>query len=450
MKIKNKNKKGIAPIVIILLVVGALAVVISSGMIDIGGLTGTEQVWKAEQGYMSCEKDDSPQTIIKYVDQNYIFTCGADYLVDDCEIILFCEKKGVSGCIGSYRVNDGKKIDYSIQRGETQTITTIQAGQKISFSQSGLFVLNKDNTKISYKYYPYRLYSVEGAKFLTSSSDCCLANQNELQKKNFNFGDWKCLEKSGNNKILNYFIDWRLTEGRIYTYKGKEVICASQSLYELKREKLADSTIRNRQGEKIKDVECCPYQSNKCDLKTFTFKRETQGKECSYNYECENSGNPWTSSSKSAKIEKCESGMCVEISFVIECNSDAVCRQNYGENYGCDLTNDNFGTCIKIGQISPVFCGDGKCTTGETKENCPNDCEIECSEGYSIITKEKKINCKIGFPLYFGCDKEVTKECKKDTPNYLLWILIIVGAIVVYLFILRPFLKGTKIGRLLP
>ena len=44
----------------------------------------------------------------------------------------------------------------------------------------------------------------------------------------------------------------------------------------------------------------------------------------------------------------------------------------------------------------------------------------------------------------------VTEYCDMGGTNWLLWILIIAGVILLYIFILRPILKGTHIGRFLP
>jgi hypothetical protein len=443
--------------VIALFIVGAVVAInlaSKSGLLDTGSLTGTEQVWKAVDGRLECLKDQTPQEVIQSTINNKLtFTCGDKYLVDNCEVIVYCGDTSLinSECKGFYRLDGGNKQSYSVSKNNQKTLLTLTNGQSIYF-ETGIDATNEDKTKVVYRFYPYRLFTIEsGKKVISSSSDCNLANQDQLQRNKFEYGDWKVLDKGG---ILNYFVSWTLTEGAIYTFNGQEVVCSANALYGLERIKLADSSTKNRQGEFIKNVECCPYQSKNCDAKTFTFitqkEADNVAPSCTYSYQCENAGDPWTSSSVLAKKEVCEGGLCVEKSFNIQCNSDAKCRQLYGEGYGCDLSFDNFGKCIKIGQIEQARCGDGVCQTGETKENCPSDCTLECPEGFKVITLEKKVNCIVGWPIYLGCDKQVEQKCDAGTTNWLLWIVVIVASLVIYIGFLRPILKGTKIGRILP
>jgi len=96
---------------------------------------------------------------------------------------------------------------------------------------------------------------------------------------------------------------------------------------------------------------------------------------CTYSYECSNGGDPIAISDEKATQYKCVNGQCVAEDFYIECASDAKCRDLYGDGYICDLAYNNYGNCIKSqGFVSP-YCGDGDCDIGETRSNCPEDCD---------------------------------------------------------------------------
>jgi hypothetical protein len=445
-----RNKRGMLGLVLIL--VGAITLMTFVYGVSLGwGLSGdifgtSATIWIKEDGRLECNKDQSPQSIIKYGDQDYKFTCGGDYLVDECLVYATCSGTPWynPGCGGYYEKTSGD-TKYGLSQNQNTLITKLSPGESITFKSKGSYWIgnNLNYLRIEYQFNPYRLYTIEdGGKYLTSSSDCCLANQKELQKNQFSYGDWDCIFKG---EWRNYFLNWKqISGGKIYAYQGKEVICRTQALYTLNREKLADGTTRNIQGNKIKDVECCPHQDNNCDSSSFTFKQigKEEERTCSFDYQCTNNGNPWNNpfSSTTAKIEKCVNGKCVEGTIAIECDSDAKCRSIYGTGYGCDLSFDNYGKCIIIGNIEQLRCGDGYCTTGETYVNCPEDCEIDCGE-LKLVRTEKKVGCAVGFPFYVGCDKQVIVECKADSTNYLLWIFVFLIIVIVGYFA-YPYLLG--------
>jgi hypothetical protein len=436
------NKKGAIPYIVVLItVVAGLFTIMSFFGIgwDIASITG-EGIYVTESGRLECLEDQSPEQIIKWGDQGYTFECGGDYLIDGCTAKLECSGTPwyAPNCRIPYTLN-GQNSEVFVREGERDTFY-LNAGDNIKFYSSATYT-NEKYLKITYEFNPYRLYTFEaGKKEISSSSDCCLANQNALQKNQFKYGDWVCLEKSGSNQYKNYFLYWNLVYGaKIYPYQGNEVICLDNTLYELEREKLADGSTKNIQGNAIKNVECCPHQSSQCSSSTFEFLQADEGEDrtCAYDYQCENSGDPWTISRTKALYEDCVGGVCVEKTLAIECDSDAQCRSLYGDNYGCDLSYDNFGKCILIGQIEQPRCGDLICQTGETKDNCPSDCEIVCPEGWKLVSIERKTNCFIGFPLYWGCDTEVTKECQEGGYNWLKIILTIFIIIVLLFVIIR-------------
>lgn len=451
------NRKGVLYFSPLIIIVAALLIgAVYYGYISVGSISSSDTIYTVDYGRLECLKDQSPEKIVKWADQDYAFTCGG-YLLDECNVLLECS--------GTSILNPSCSVDYSVG-GASSRITISKNGQQslklnpgdvFKVSKGTLFGSNLKYTKIIYSFNPYRLYTFEdGGKFISSSADCCLANQDELQKTSFKYGEWKCLEKSGANQFQNYFLNWKpTTGGAIYPYENKEVICRNNQLYELTRQKLADGSFRNIQGNPIELVECCPHQSNKCSSKTFRFTQESESRTCSYNYNCENSGNPWTTSSTIAKQEKCESGKCVEQEIKIECNSDASCRDKYGDGWGCSLTYNNFGKCIQIGKIEQPRCGDGYCQTGEAFSNCPEDCELNCGEGLKQVTTERKVNCAINLLVVkFGCDTRVEKSCEgPDNYWWLKLVLIVLVLIILIKFfpVIRGLLKGIPlIGRFIP
>ena len=104
------------------------------------------------------------------------------------------------------------------------------------------------------------------------------------------------------------------------------------------------------------------------------------GRDCTYSYQCSNGGSPSAISDEEAIKYDCINGECVAENPIIECASDAKCRELYGDGYGCDLSLINFGNCIKVGRIEQPRCGDDTCNIGETKTNCAEDCDANYQE----------------------------------------------------------------------
>lgn len=436
---------------IAILVISLLIVTLGATFYFTNGFTqsvvGSTSIWTVEYGRLECQEDSQQSAITKWVDQDYTFVCGENYLVDGCSVYLTCGDTSFLSpvCDGGYRINNGNWIYYKVQEGQRGLITNLKPNEKINFAQktvtnSGGIILprNEDKSKVDYEFNPYRLYTYEsGGKFISSSSDCCLANQNELQKNQFKAGEWSCLSTSGSNQFRNYFLDWKLTSGaKVYTYNNQNAICKTNALYELETENLADGSQRIIQGDKIKNVECCPHQTQNCDSKTFNFikEAETETRECTFNYQCENSGNPYGASGTTYKVQTCSSGKCVITTKTAECTTDQTCRNIYGDNYGCDLSLDNYGKCIKIGQIEQEYCGNGYCDGGETFQTCPSDCSIvdnstQLQCGFFKDLKETE-SCK-GNPLCWAgvVEPKPVNKCVLSTWVYLLFGVLALGII---------------------
>ncbi len=371
----NKTKAWFMGIII----VGALIFILASGTLEtVNKFTGEDIVYTVDSGRYECSENSIETTITRWADQNYKFTCGDKELVDNCRVYLSCSGTPwyKSGC-GGYGIL-GTLVDLSynsLSEGQSNVLyTTLKPGESITLTDD---IRNAEYLKIDYEYNPYQLWTIEkGKKVSTNSNDCSLANQNRLTKKNIPYGEWDSLKKG---EIRNYFLNWERSYGlKIYEYQGKDILCSTQTLYELTTEKLADGTTRNIQGNPIKYVECCPHQDDNCG-DDFNFLPKEQERECNYDYQCANSGDPEFISSSKAKKETCSNeGICVEEVFDVKCNSNAICIEKYGDNFICSESFNTFGECIE-GKINQQYCGDGTCGIGETYSNCPSDCEKQPS-----------------------------------------------------------------------
>jgi regulator of RNase E activity RraB len=423
----NKTKAWFLGIIIVI----GLIFVLGGNVLN-QAISQEDVIWTVDSGRYECIEDSVETSFIKYVDQDYKFTCGETELVDDCRIIGFCMDTSFlkSKCDGAYRVDGGSWVYYGLQKDENKELTKILPGQEIEFSQRlvttnrGIIIpANKDQTRITYEWNPYRLFTIEaGKKVNTNSQDCSLVNQDVLKKENIPAGEYDSLEKG---EVRNYFLDWELKSGRkIYEEDGKEVICFSNQLYELEEQSLANGQTRKIQGDPIKFVECCPHQDDNC-ASDFTFVKETdkEERECTFDFQCANQGDPQFISDELGKRESCEEGICVIEEFEIECASDNKCLTEFGEGYSCSEAPNTFGKCIE-GKIIQPSCGDDICGIGETFENCPSDCEepaLECGFGQTLSTETKVVGKGfLGIGKLVGLTDEVT-EIKCVTAGWVIW-----------------------------
>jgi len=442
------NRKGALPLIAILIIaVIAGAVLFSSGKLNTGSLVGYENVYKANYGHLCCIAGPL-ETLAgpRYADDVSTTSCSEN--VDECKLIINPLGPFPSLTIGTVDVEwnecdldgtDCVKRTYKLGRNDPQTYT-IQAGKKITFLKGGLAYDYRKFYTFERKGAVYDLIGEENGKVFVSNG-CELSSS--LKGKVLS-GIPNIVPK-GDRYCINYVTDFIQVATKTYTYNGQNVICQARSIYTIDEETFADGSTRNIQGNKIKDVECCPTESN-CNDK-FTFDTTVE-RECTYSTECDNGGDLYPLTQTTAGYFVCENGQCVKKTKSVECTSDAVCQTRHGEGYICSLAEATWGTCIKA--PTGIYCGDGYCDIGESKSTCPSDCELECMANEKLVTKEKRVDCNIGFPVYWGCDTEVSKQCKSSTINWLLWILIIGGSLLLYIFFLKPLLQGTKFGRYLP
>jgi len=420
----KKNKKGIAPILILILI-GVGIIIASQSGFRLGDILSYENVYKANWGSVCCFKtgvyNPDFSSTAKYLDDSGGDKKTCNYNSDFCEIKIQCDNNALQSCSGKYTTSDGITGIYSLPRYATKNFE-LQVGQSVTF-EKGTFIVNEDHTIISLRTQPYSLIQEENGKDLVKLS--CFLDDN-LKRKT---------EVTELNNILkgecqNYLTDFVSVATKTYSYNGQEVICQLRSIYEIDNVKFKDGSTKKFQGEMISYVNCCPSENN-CG-EDFKFNENIQ-RECSYSTECANGGDPYGISQVTARKFVCENEQCISKDFSVECTSTAVCISRLGEGHICDLSPANFGTCIK--STAPYICGDGYCDIGETKTNCPADCEIECLENEKLVIIESQTNCFIGFPVYWGCDTIIEKKCVEDGTNWAYWITI--GAIVLVLFFFR-------------
>lgn len=406
-----KNKRGFVPfLAIAILSVLAISSLVVTGVFDLSSIIGYEKVYKQNYGVIECVKNDAyDYQLPRWLDQQTEFSC--DIYTDECEVVMEQTPIGLlSFSAGTYRIDGGVSKQYTISKGGSETLK-INAGQTIKFKAN---IGTAGYTKINLKAKTFYIRGQENGKVYTQES-CVLSS--ELKKKVLSDG-LNELSFSGANKYQNYFIDFVAVASKTYQYNNKEVICQARQLYKVDELSFKDGSTRKVQGEVIKAVECCPNENN-CNDNSFTFEKD-EVRECQISSECSNSGDLFGIGQVKAGQYKCVDGSCELKEVSVDCTSTAVCLTKYGEGNVCDLSPDNWGVCVKTS--AGQYCGDGYCDIGESKGTCPNDCELECSDGQKLVTTEKKVGafCVFGFGV---CDTEVTKECKDDSPNYLAWIL---------------------------
>lgn len=430
----TENKKVKAMVLISMFVGGILLIFVFPNVSQtIFGGIDSNKVYVSESGTLYCE-EDSLETITKWADQNYEFTCGDGYLVEECFVYLNCEGTPFynRGCGGSGILGVLLGGDYTyLNEGDSGVLfKKLSPGEKIQFTDD---IRNAQYLTIDYEFKPFNLWTEEfGKDVRISSNDCCLANQRELEKDQFEKGDWDCLTP---NEKRNYFLGWTEVLGsKIYTYNNQDVMCLSNTLYDIDEVDLADGSSVNIQGDFIKYVECCPHIDDNCDSTTFTFVKEPQPVSCTYDYQCPNQGDPYISGDKAYQYE-CVFGTCKISQINVECTSSADCRALYGTNYACDLTFDNYGQCYKIG-VNEEICDNGLDDDGDGLIDLNDD---DCQNGECKWYQELKLVNEVDRKWYnlIGIGEPTiinSRQCKTASWVYLAGgglIILILGSVAI-------------------
>jgi hypothetical protein len=366
----NKTKAWFMGIVI----VGALVFLFASGVMETIG--DYDVVYKQNWGHYCCvQYDDYDITEIRYMDDKTTRKCD-DY-TNECLFVINPDrdfnflsgaksfKYAICNIDGSSCSAWNTNTFYAtVKKTDTKTIT-INAGKLIKFSD---IFLQKDMKyfKVNKKVKSFYLKGQENGKVYVQES-CILSS--DLRRKTTTDGK----NELAFDECQNYMIDFIKVATKTYLYNNKEVICQARQLYEIDEQQFKDGSTNKIQGEKLVSVNCCPSENN-CDENTFDWIPD-KIRECTYSSECSHGGDFYgkTGSSDIAEYFQCINNICVKKEKSVECTSTAVCLEKYGEGYVCDLSQKNYGHCIK--SSVPLICGDGVCDIGETFSNCPEDCE---------------------------------------------------------------------------
>lgn len=384
----NKQKKTIG--IIILLSVIGLMVLANNGFFSQLAISGYESVYKANYGHICCEEGAYEPKFIRWCDDYPLYKCDA--YTDECRVIIHpAEDLGLAGKSVNYQICDlngnscttENRISFAGYSETTdQKLLYVPYGKSIKFSPLS-FPNGGDWGYIKFEA-DYRRFYIQGEEngriFVQNS---CILNQ-DLKQRVLS-GGLNELSKSGINRCQNYITDYILVDTKTYSYLGRDVLCQARNLYEIDSISLLDGSSKKIQGERIKSVECCPTEAN-CDSDTFTFKEDTI-KECTYDYECPNAGEPVSITGTSYVTFGCDNGICKQSNpITVECTNNAICVNNYNKpNMVCKEFK-----CVEDADWLG-HCGDNKCENiiGETPTSCPEDCgnyQSKC-EWYDLTCK---------------------------------------------------------------
>lgn len=367
---KTKNILIILGIFVAILII-ILAFLQLSGTVNFLAIAGYETVYKANWGHICCEEGAYEPKYIRYADDVPSYDCDA--YTDECRIqidVLDPPLWNLNMIVVKYDICnlDGSNcVEYSyIGRDGDTRIIYVGYGKKINFINPGIGWDHRAYYKYSADFRKFYIQGEENGKVYVSKS--CILNSD--LKKRVLAGGLNELSKVGMNRCQNYITDYILVDTKTYTYLFREVLCQARNIYEIDKINLLDGSTRKIQGERIKDVECCPAEANCGD----NFKWKEVEKDCplGYDYECPNGGEPIAITGTSYVTYSCISGMCVQSNpFNVECTNNAICVDKYNnpsmvcKNFKCVKDDDWVG-----------HCGDGICESilGETATSCPEDC----------------------------------------------------------------------------
>ena len=419
-----KNKKGVvAPVVIVLGVIASLVVILSvGGYINVASILGYEDVYKQNWGNICCVQEfDYDIVYTRNLDSQKLFICD-DY-TNQCEFKAYCAtgSLAVFPCQVRYKECDISGNNCGWEKTINVNIKTTSTIPTIDYGRSYRIIANVDNSvDITKKVKTFYIKGTENGEVYRQES--CVLNS-KLKERTLIDGVNE-LAKSGAGSCQNYLIDFIKVATKTYNYQGQEVICQARNLYRIETETFKIGGSQKFQGSRITSVECCPAEPN-CDEDTFKFV-EDRIRECDYDFECANGGQPVIYSGTSYIKYECIGDICVKSDpIATECTNNAICIEKYGEKFVCDFSPANWGKCKESSEWIG-YCGDGICEDeiGETTTSCPVDCgDIDVC------------GCWVGWPKVIGGGCLLPDLiCKFKQPLRIGFIvgLIIVGLLILY------------------
>lgn len=375
---KSKIKKRV---IIGIVIIGIISLILAFNGFKLPlGLT-TENVWTASYGHITCTQHTAPDIDYKYyVDSVKLYKCG--YETDKCELTIDLDRaSGLTSPHGHYQICDvngnncGIIHEYNFPglyqySPSNRIIFSINSGESAKFNSdpfASQYINRAEITTVELKARTYYILGEENG-FAYTQQGC--SQTNELKGKT----GLEVPNPLPHDVPYNYFVSFTLSDTKTYTYNGQKVLCQTKQLFSVDSKELNDGTTKLIQGQTIKSVECCPQEPN-CDPNTFKFTTTPPIRDCDYNSQCANGGNPVAVDGTHYTITTCQDGKCIKSSpTTTECTTSQQCQATRGPNYVCDLSLSGWGKCI-LAQVGE-FCGDGTCSPlqGETLNNCCVDC----------------------------------------------------------------------------
>lgn len=457
------NKKGVAPIIIGLLILIGLAVAFQTGALEkifsTSSLISSADFVKPLWGRLSCDPDPNGiQFLDRYLDQQTLFKC--DGFTEQCDYTFGCVGAASTiGCGVTYKECDINGQNCGATTFTKTSIPPIKSGRSYTFI-AGLFLNSYIHVKQTWT--PYKLFRYTGArKDIINSYDCSLRTGDLSNVPKEDKVDR--LNRQGGVGVswINYVDDWAYGPAtNVFTHPTYgQVYCSGGQIYKIVTIQMADGSLKkldptykgttdsgrsyNGLGSSLGSVECCPSEPN-CGS-NFKFvpvnspdAGQNQPNSCYSDIQCYNAGGPVPIDSYHYVKYSCQGGTCVKSAeTAVDCTTNAQC----GAGQICDLSTMNYGKCITQ---KASFCGDSICNKvgGENYQNCPSDCAIDCPTGQQVIVKTSDTGpfCIGGYGL---CDKSQIQYCGNPTANWLYWIVIII-IIGVLIYFAKPILMTIR------
>lgn len=221
------------------------------------------------------------------------------------------------------------------------------------------------------------------------------------------------------NERWSYIAGFALSPMETEIYKGQEAYCTDNRMYGFDVIKTVNGfTYKIADFTKFIDkVICCNGDVRINEVCQNHIWIPIDEKECSTISPCPIvswSVDPSDAKRKTIFRQQCISGKCDKVTKEVECATSYACPEGYTcLDFECRKTGGSGGGLI------PDTCGNKKCESGETYDNCPTDCKAECEPVWAIGSLTIIPNISAGCVSWF-------------TP--FIWIISIMGGIISFYF----------------
>lgn len=467
------NKKGIAPLLMILLIGSIIIISYNYGYLSTGSLTGSgSYIERPVFKYVKCESLSG----LKYSEPLQISEQGQwlnkPSVTDKYTVELTFPRDNIIGRRLEYYVCNSRSLTASNCRlpdsrsfnkgGIKQTVTNtgtfvidnIRPNEYVWVQyQKPYFLTWKGGSGATYKigFIPYGLreYDVlSGSPNPLNPNDCEVPAESDSWRDRLLSTDVdkanEKIDKNVNERVLQpnevrWYVSGYLTSAApsfMLTYKGKEAWCrstgTSAEIYQINSVTLGSGTYKIASpdwSDNLGSETCCPKSTRGDEVCGDNFQwKKINNAECGAFKSC---GYPnFVPYSEKQLIKySCVQGKCQSQIKEVECANDFDCKDS---NQLCDL---NSYTCVEANVN----------LKGQKLETIPDN-QADCDKkGGKWITQQSKKNSGIlcfdslGLGL---CKKEIiTQEfCDTSKPNYLLWIALFIVGIIAFIFFIPIFM----------